>query len=70
MRKSSGTPRQRKQAIEHSHSSRSEQKYSQETRLTASDTLGPDSSEDETSDKTNKSKHCDIDETLETHQHS
>ena len=42
-------PERRKRTSEHADSSRSEQKYSQETGLTASDTLSTDSSEDDTS---------------------
>ena len=64
------TPGQRKQASQHTDSSRSEKKYNQETRPTASDTLSTDSSEDENSDKTNESQHSDIDETSETHQYN
>ena len=45
-------------------------KYSQETGLPASDTLSTDSSEDDTSNKTNESQHSDIEETFETHQHN
>ena len=60
------TPEQRKRISEHADSARSEQKYSQEARLTASDTLRTDSSEDDTSNKTNESQHFDIDETFET----
>ena len=62
------TPERRKRASEHADSSRSEQN-SQEARLTASDTLRTDSSEDDTSNKTNESQHSDIEETFETHQH-
>ena len=47
-------PERRKRASEHADSSRSEQKYSQEARLTASDTLRTDSSEDDTINKTTK----------------
>ena len=64
------TPERRKRASEHADSSRSEQKYSQETRLTASDSLSSESSEKDDSDKTNKSQHSDIDEIFETHQHN
>ena len=60
------TPERRKRASEHADSSRSEQKYSQEARLTAGDTLRTDSSEDDTIYKTNESQHYDIDETFET----
>ena len=60
------TPERRKRASEHADSSRSEQKYSQEAALTASDTLSTDSSEDDTSNKTNESQHSHIDETFET----
>ena len=62
------TPERRKRASEHADSSRSEQKYSQEAGPTASDTLRTDSSEDDTSNKTNESQHSDIDETFKTHQ--
>ena len=48
------TPERRKRASEHADSSRSEQKYSQDARLTASDTLRTDSSEDDTSNKPTK----------------
>ena len=51
-------------------SSRSEQKYSQETGLTASDTLSTDSPEEDNSDKTSESQHSEIDETFETHQYN
>ena len=37
-------------------------------RFTASDSLSSDSSEDDTSNKTNEIQHSDIDETFETHQ--
>ena len=62
------THERRKRASEHADSSRSEQKYSQEARLTASDTLRTDSSEDDTitSNITNESQHSAIDETFET----
>ena len=62
------TPERRKRASEHADSSRSEQKYSQDARPTARDTLRTDSSEDDTttSNKTNESQHSDIDETFET----
>ena len=60
------TPERRKRASEHADSSRSEQKYSQEARLTASDTFRTDRSEDDTSNKTNESRHSDIDVTFET----
>ena len=56
------TPEQRKQATEHTNSS----KYSQDTRLTASDTLSTDSLKDDNSNKTNHSQHSDMDETSET----
>ena len=59
------TPERKKRASEHADSSRSEQKYSQDARLTASDTLRTDSSEDDTSNKTNESRHSDINETFE-----
>ena len=62
------TPERRKRASEHADSSRSQQKYSQEAGLTTSDTLRTDSSEDDTSNKTYKSQHSDIDVTFETHQ--
>ena len=62
------TPERRKRASEHADSSRSEQKYSQEARLTASDTLRTDSSDDDTSNKTNEIQHSDIDKTFESHQ--
>ena len=64
------TPERRKRASEHCDSSRSEQKYNQETRLTQSDTLSTDSVEDDSSDKTNKTQHSDMDETSETYQHN
>ena len=64
------TPERRKRASEHADSSRSEQKYREEARLTASDTLRTESSEDDTINKTNESQHYDIDETFETHQHN
>ena len=60
------TPERRKRASEFADSSRSEQKYSQDAGLTASDTLRTDSSEDNTSNKLNESQHSDIDETFET----
>ena len=66
LRSSFGTLERRKRAREHADSSRSEQKCCQETRHAAS----TDSSEDETSDKTNESQHSDIDETSETHQNN
>ena len=62
------TPERRKRASEHADSSRSEQKYSQEARLTASDTLRTGSSVDDTSNKTNEIQHSDIDKTFESHQ--
>ena len=52
---------------EHADSSISEQKYSQETRLKASDSLNTESPEDDNSDKTSESKHSDIEEPFETH---
>ena len=70
MRSPFDTPKWRKPASEHADSSMSEQKYSQETRLTASDTLSTDSSEDDNHNKTNYSQHSDIDETFVTHQHN
>ena len=66
MRSPFDTPERRKRASEHADSSRSGQKYSQEARLTANDTLRTDSSEDDTSNKTNESQHSDIDERFET----
>ena len=63
------TPERRKRASEHADSSRSEQKYSREIGLPASDTLSTDSSEDDTTNKTNGSQHSNIEETFETHQH-
>ena len=64
------TPERRKRASVHADSSRSEQKYREEARLTASDTLRTDSSEDDAINKTNENQHYDIDETFETHQHN
>ena len=64
------TPERRKRASERADSSRSEQNYNQETGLTASDALSTDSSEDDTSNKTNESQHSNIDETFEKHQHN
>ena len=69
MRSPFNTPERRKRASEHADSSMSEQKYSQETRPTASDALSTESSEDDNSEKISESQHSDIDETFETHQH-
>ena len=69
MRSTFDTHERRKRASEHADSSRSQQKYSHDARLTESDTLRTDSSEDDTSNKTNESQHSDIDKTFET-QHS
>ena len=65
MRSPFDTPERRKRASEHADSSMSERKYSQETRLTASDSLSTETLEDENSDKTSESQHSDIDETFE-----
>ena len=64
------TPERRKRASEHADSSRSEQKYSQETGHIKRHIGHCHSSEDDTSNKTNESQHSEIEETLETHQHS
>ena len=63
-------PERIKRASEHADSSRSEQKHSQETGFTASDTLSTDSPEEDNSDKTSESQHSEIDETFETHQYN